>query len=86
MNGVTMHGNCDLCYLKGASQILSLIAEKPERAVWWARMEQMALKSATTGARFRSDRPSYAEMLKFTQEQRDMFAADNESIPCFCGD
>ena len=30
INGVTYHGNCDLCYLKGGSQILSLIAEKPE--------------------------------------------------------
>lgn len=86
MNGVTMHGNCDLCYLKGASQILSLIAEKPERAVWWARMESVALNSAITGARFRSDRPSYTEMLKFTKEQRDLFAGDTETIPCFCGD
>lgn len=32
-NGVTMHGNCDLCFLKGGQQILSLIAEKPARAV-----------------------------------------------------
>ena len=28
MNGVTMHGNCDLCFLKGGAQVLSLIAEK----------------------------------------------------------
>lgn len=85
-NGVTMHGNCDLCFLKGGSQILSLIAEKPERAVWWARMEALALASKPSGAVFRSDRPSYAQMLKFSQEQRDMFDPKEEAISCFCGD
>lgn len=86
MGGVTMHGNCDLCYLKGGAQILSLIKEKPERAVWWASMEALALASAPSGERFRTDRPSYAQMLKFSQEQRDMFDPNEEAIACFCGD
>ena len=85
-NGVTMHGNCDLCFLKGGAQILSLIAEKPERAVWWAAQEEMAMASKPSGAVFRSDRPSYSQMLKFSQEQRDMFDQDEEAIACFCGD
>ena len=88
MNGVTMHGNCDLCFLKGGAQVLSLITEKPERAVWWARMEALALALASkpSGAVFRSDRPSYASMLQFSQEQRDMFDPNEEAIACFCGD
>ncbi len=86
INGVTMHGNCDLCYLKGRSQIFSLIQEKPERAVWWAKMESLGLASAPNGARFRKDRPSYANMLKFSQEQINMFDATEETISCFCGD
>jgi 3'-phosphoadenosine 5'-phosphosulfate sulfotransferase (PAPS reductase)/FAD synthetase len=86
INGVTMHGNCDLCYLKGGAQILSLIQEKPERAVWWAKMESLGLASAPNGARFRKDRPSYAEMLKFSQEQINMFDPAEETIACFCGD
>lgn len=86
VGGVTMHGNCDLCYLKGASQIYSLIAEKPERAVWWARMEALALASAPSGARFRMDRPSYADMARYASEQRDMFDKNEEAIACFCGD
>ena len=85
-NGVTMHGNCDLCFLKGGAQILSLIAEKPERAVWWANIEALALASKPSGAVFRSDRPSYASMLQFTKEQVDMFDPNEESISCFCGD
>ena len=86
MNGVTMHGNCDLCFLKGGAQVLSLIQEKPERAVWWAKMEALALASKPSGAVFRSDRPSYAQMLKFSASQKDMFDPNEETIACFCGD
>jgi len=86
INGVTMHGNCDLCYLKGGAQILSLIKEKPERAVWWAKMEALALASAPDGALFRKDRPSYAQMAKFAEQQQDMFDPQEEGIACFCGD
>jgi 3'-phosphoadenosine 5'-phosphosulfate sulfotransferase (PAPS reductase)/FAD synthetase len=85
-NGVTMHGNCDLCFLKSASTISSLIAEKPERAVWWARMENTALSSKPSGARFRNDRPSYTDMLQFATDQQSMFDPTEESIACFCGD
>jgi 3'-phosphoadenosine 5'-phosphosulfate sulfotransferase (PAPS reductase)/FAD synthetase len=85
-NGVTMHGNCDLCFLKGGSQVLSLIAEKPERAIWWAKMEALALASKPSGAVFRSDRPSYAQMASFAADQRDMFDPAEEGISCFCGD
>ena len=87
-NGVTMHGNCDLCFLKGGAQVLSLIAEKPDRAVWWARMEALALALASkpSGAVFRSDRPSYSAMIKYAAEQSDMFDPNEEAISCFCGD
>ena len=88
INGVTYHGNCDLCFLKGGSQVLSLIAEKPERAVWWAKMEALALALASkpSGAVFRSDRPSYASMIKFSADQKDMSDPNEETIACFCGD
>ena len=85
-NGVTMEGNCDLCFLKGGAQILSLIAAKPVRAVWWAKIEALALASKPSGAVFRSDRPSYAQMLKFAADQTDMFDQNEEAISCFCGD
>jgi 3'-phosphoadenosine 5'-phosphosulfate sulfotransferase (PAPS reductase)/FAD synthetase len=84
--GRTLAGNCDLCFLKPAAQIASLIAEKPQRAVWWASMEALALASKPSGAVFRSDRPSYAAMAQFAAEQRDMFNQDEEAIQCFCGD
>lgn len=87
INGKTMHGNCDLCYLKPAAQVLSLVQEKPSRAVWWAEQEQKAEKFAHgNGKRFRDDRASYAEMSKFTAAQADAFDKDEEAISCLCGD
>jgi 3'-phosphoadenosine 5'-phosphosulfate sulfotransferase (PAPS reductase)/FAD synthetase len=79
-NKVTALGNCDLCFMKGGSQIMSIIQHQPERAVWWAKQEEKI------NGRFSKDRASYAEMMKFAQEQTDFFTADDETIPCFCGD
>jgi hypothetical protein len=44
------------------------------------------LASKPSGAVFRSDRPSYAQMLKFSASQKDMFDPNEETIACFCGD
>ena len=86
-NGKTLAGNCDLCYLKPAAQILSLIQEKPERAVWWAKMEALTLEKTVKGKnQFSKDRPSYAQMYKYAAEQTDMFDPNEEAIACFCGD
>jgi 3'-phosphoadenosine 5'-phosphosulfate sulfotransferase (PAPS reductase)/FAD synthetase len=89
MNGTTMHGNCDLCFLKGGNQIQSLINEKPERAIWWANMESLVktlnpLMHEGTD-KFRKDRPDYLSMLNNSRDQTTLDFAD-ESIACFCGD
>lgn len=87
INGKTMHGNCDLCMLKPKSQILSLITEKPDRALWWIKQEEEAAKRcAGDGKFFAIDRPTYAQMYKYASEQTDMFDKDEEAISCFCGD
>lgn len=88
MNGKTIHGNCDLCFLKPAHQVMSLIAEKPSRAAWWAAQEKKAEAVATGNAnRFRDDRPSYQQMADYAASQRDAFGhEDEEAIPCYCGD
>jgi 3'-phosphoadenosine 5'-phosphosulfate sulfotransferase (PAPS reductase)/FAD synthetase len=79
-SGVTNLGNCDLCFLKGPNQVLSIIRDNPDRALWWAKQEH------DIGGTFRSDRPSYSQMMKFATEQMDMFASTEEGIACFCGD
>ena len=73
------HSNCDLCFLKGADQIMSLIREKPERATWWITQEQKI------GATFRSDRPTYAQMLAYSESQVELFG-DEPLQDCACTD
>ena len=88
-NGVTMHGNCDLCFLKPAHQILSLIREKPSRADWWIEAEmsvQTSNKTLGDGGRFRKDRPSYQQMKDYALSQTELFDMNEEPIACFCGD
>lgn len=86
VNGVTPHGNCDLCYLKGANLIESLILEKPSRADWWAKMEREVPASRQSGATWRNDRPTYGQMQIIAREQGQLDLAGDETIPCFCGD
>lgn len=84
INGETIGGNCDLCFLKSLPKILTLIAQKPDRAMWWAKQEEWAQTQTTgNGNRFRIDRPRYADIHNFIYRQGDMF---DDSIECFCGD
>jgi len=90
INGQTYHGNCDLCFLKGSKIVQSLVQEKPERAIWWAKMEKeiqsLHQEYNSTGAVFRFDRLSYSQMLDKATKQQDMFMGEDETIPCYCGD
>jgi 3'-phosphoadenosine 5'-phosphosulfate sulfotransferase (PAPS reductase)/FAD synthetase len=84
INGETIGGNCDLCFLKSLPKILTLVAQNPSRAIWWAKQEEWA-KTQTDGNanKFRIDRPPYADIHTFVDRQGDMF---DDSIECFCGD
>ena len=75
-DGTTPTGNCDLCFLKSAGKLSSIISAEPHRAVWWAEQERRI------GATFRNDRPSYAAMAA----QRTMFADDEDVMDCNCTD
>lgn len=89
--GRTLAGNCDLCFLKPAAQVQSLIAQRPSRAVWWAAQEEYAASIQNTpgsmGIRFRWDRQNYTQMAATANQQLDAFGhTDEEAIACFCGD
>lgn len=89
INGKTALGNCDLCFLKSAATISAIMRSNPDSALWWieAEAEAEALASKPSGAVFRSDRPSYAQMLNAVKNQRNMdFGTRDELIDCFCGD
>jgi 3'-phosphoadenosine 5'-phosphosulfate sulfotransferase (PAPS reductase)/FAD synthetase len=87
-NGKTMHGNCDLCFLKSGDQVLSLIREEPARATWWIAMENSITNpKITNGGTFRSDRPSYAEMHRMATHHGELFAFDDTGLEdCACTD
>jgi 3'-phosphoadenosine 5'-phosphosulfate sulfotransferase (PAPS reductase)/FAD synthetase len=89
MNGKTMHGNCDLCFLKGFDQVVALIRENPARAVWWAKQEAAVASAGQfrgEGDRFRKDRPSYAQMGTFAAAQGELVAFDEPLADCACTD
>jgi len=77
---VTPLGNCDLCFMKGGNQLMSIIQREPNRAIWWAEQEKKI------GGRFSKDRPDYTQMMEFGKNQTDMFDENEEGISCFCGD
>ena len=77
---VTPLGNCDLCFMKGGNQLMSIIQREPNRAIWWAEQEKKI------GGRFSKDRPDYTQMMEFGKNQTDMFDENEEGIACFCGD
>jgi len=93
INGRTLEGNCDCCFLKGVKQVYSIIASDRGQPVrkgdWWAKQEREVVSTGEftgDGARFRFDRPSYQQMLDYSDTQFDMFTDHDEAIACFCGD
>ncbi len=82
-----MAGNCVGCFLKGRGKLEALMEEMPEYFDWWVEAEKSTVTSSTTGARFRSDRPSYAGMVAAVKSQGLLFPRDGEdTVPCFCTD
>lgn len=82
-------GNCDLCFLKGPRKVRRLVAEKPESADWWAKMETIIPSPRYGTARFRNDRESYAAMKTNAKHPRlfdDIDEPDELSIACHCTD
>jgi len=88
VNGVTPLGNCDLCFLKGATTLGGIIRDRPELAEWWIDIESTPRNSNPDGATFRSDRPRYSRMLEMAKSQGDLFSSttDDSTIPCMCTD
>ena len=84
IDGQTLAGNCDLCFLKGRKTLTKLIKERPNLTTWWIAQENRIGEG--TGATFRSDRPPYVELLKEAENpvMDDMF--EDDAMSCFCHD
>jgi len=86
--GEALLGNCDMCFLKSLDKKMNILRQYPNKADWWAQMEQLVTDLSPddhrTGNLFRTDHPSYSRMEYYSRSQIDMF--DEETIACFCGD
>ena len=76
IDGKTVAGNCDLCFLKGTKTLLNIIRERPDLADWWVEKE----KEKT----FRSDR-SYIKLVDLSKQDYDP-GIDDTTYTCFCHD
>lgn len=79
VNGITAHGNCDLCFLKGINKRTALIEENPGLADWWAWQE------TKTGTAFCKNLPDYQTLKTIAANQRKLFEQDDIQ-DCFCTD
>ena len=88
-------GNCDLCFLKGKTNLIHTMRNEPELAEWWIDKERMAsawrsdrsvMDEETT--RF-SKRHSFDELLVESRQPQmfDVVNLEDEPAPdCWCGD
>lgn len=79
LNGVTAHGNCDLCFLKSIGIRTALIAQSPCLADWWIQQE---IKTDTTFCR---NLPDYQTLKTIAINQQKLFEHDDIQ-DCFCTD
>jgi 3'-phosphoadenosine 5'-phosphosulfate sulfotransferase (PAPS reductase)/FAD synthetase len=82
----SIHGNCDLCFLKAKWKRLALIREKPDRADWWKNWESEKAKSTNGDGRFFRIGQSYQDLKDIASgpQQIDLFSDSDTDIPCSC--
>lgn len=85
-------GNCDGCFLKSRAAIMRMIADHPERMIWWSRMEEQTRGSPGVNRVFRKDRPTYSALAEHVRRtprlpdtRRDRVLAALESCGVMCG-
>jgi len=78
VNGKTMMGNCDMCFLKSEAQIAMMMRQFPEKAKWWIDMEKQ------TGKQFNRDR-GLEKMSNYVERQQD-WVFDQQGYFCQADD
>lgn len=74
INGDTVAGNCDLCFMKSGPKRAALAKAEPDRLIWWMAQE------ARTGMTFRPHGSRYADLLTTTTQ------CDPDLGDCVCHD
>jgi 3'-phosphoadenosine 5'-phosphosulfate sulfotransferase (PAPS reductase)/FAD synthetase len=79
-------GNCDYCFLKGAKIISRIMRDGRADPTWWIEAETEGRATKPSGARFRTDRPSYAELLDAVRRQDEFdFGIFDDHTTCDTG-
>ncbi len=80
-------GNCVGCFLKARYRVETLMAQpQMERYFdFWMEAEESEL-DATTGATFRTDRPTYRQMMASVKAQGAFTFDGEDTLPCMCTD
>lgn len=80
VNGRTVGGNCDGCFLKSEAELAALCRDAPERHEWWERMESIIPPIKGDALTFRKD-VSRKSLRDFVQRQGD-WIFDTEGVLC----
>lgn len=72
-----MHGNCDLCFLKGMRKKLMILKDKPEIAEWWIEQEKKTGATFVKGFGVQS-------VLDKASKQMEILYEDSDYQDCFC--
>lgn len=85
-HGSNMYGNCVGCFLKSRTKLEMIMAEEPHHFDWWIKAEALKVGNKPSGAFFRNDRPTYAQMMAQVKAQGTFAYPDDDSLPCMCTD
>ena len=88
VDGKTVGGNCDMCFLKGAAKIKSLIKDNPSAVDWWVGQENRVKsdKYPDGFAKFRMDRKSYILLRNEAVGGEVIVDSGDELTECNCTD
>lgn len=79
-DGNALLGNCDMCFMKSLSKKINIARQEPERAEWWAQQEEKI------GHYFRTDQPSYRQIIFLAQQPSLDFGSTEDAMDCACTD
>jgi len=79
-------GNCVGCFLKSTGRTNLIMKEMPEHFDWWIGAEKSFESKVKdwTGARFRIDRPSYADLMSASKDELLFNFEDDDIQECAC--
>lgn len=90
LNIPRLFSNCVGCFLKGASKLDMIARDDPSHLEWFAKREETSFGVDLNGKEkkgiFRSDRPSYRNLIRMAQEQPLLIFPDDDTMPCNCTD